>query len=111
MKILPIKFLKNITKHPRLHPKFSGGFTLIEMLVVMAIISSLSALFITSFPASQRRARDARRRSDLKQYDALLRDYAIRKGGFYPGAVEEGIKISCTGTCTENFCTAIGLSD
>lgn len=43
------------------------GFTLIELLVVITIIAILSAVGLSSFANSQRRARDARRREDMKQ--------------------------------------------
>ena len=109
MKILLIKLLKKYNFHPKITFCHTRGFTLIEMMIVMAIISSLAALFITSFPASQRRARDARRRSDLKQYDALLRNYAIGNKGYYPGANESGIEMMCTDCTGKTLCSILGL--
>lgn len=60
------------------------GFTLIEMLVVIALIGILASLAMISFGNSQKQARDAQRRSDLKQYQTLLESYANEAGGFYP---------------------------
>jgi len=43
------------------------GFTLIEILVVMVIIGILAAMGIGSYMSSQMKARDARRKQDLRQ--------------------------------------------
>lgn len=51
------------------------GFTLIELLVVIVIISILSAAAVSSFTNSQRRARDARRRSDVKAIQDASEQY------------------------------------
>jgi len=44
-----------------------SSFTLIELLIVIAIIGMLSALFLPNFMAARERARDSNRKSDLKQ--------------------------------------------
>lgn len=59
------------------------GFTLIELLIVIAILAILATLFMTMFPASQKRARDARRQSDIKQYQTALERYANKNNGNY----------------------------
>lgn len=55
------------------------GFTLVELLVVMAILSSLVALVAGGFRSAQIRGRDAQRKSDLKQIanavELLFSDY------------------------------------
>ncbi len=61
-----------------------GGFTLIELLMVMAIVSVLAGLFLVTFPATQKRGRDTKRKSDIKQYQTALEVYANKNGGFYP---------------------------
>lgn len=48
------------------------GFTLVELLVVMAIISILATVILSGFRASQRRSRDAVRKSDLRQIGQAL---------------------------------------
>lgn len=63
-----------------------NGFTLIELLIVVAILGVLTTLFVATFPAATRRARDARRESDVKQYQTALEKYANRNNGNYINA-------------------------
>jgi len=60
-----------------------NGFTLIELLIVVAIIGVLARLVIVYFPASQKRARDARRQSDITQYRTAVEKYANSHNGNY----------------------------
>lgn len=64
--------------------KACKGFTLIELLVVIAIISSLATLAFIAIQPAQRQARDARRKSDIKQYQTSLEIYANKSSGAYP---------------------------
>ncbi|MEK7111928.1 MAG: prepilin-type N-terminal cleavage/methylation domain-containing protein [Patescibacteria group bacterium] len=52
--------------------KYSRAFTLVELLVVMAIISILAIIIIGGFRSSQMRGRDAQRKSNLKQIATAL---------------------------------------
>ncbi len=83
------------TKKQRVH--FNIGFTLVELLIVIAILGGLAVMFITSYPASRRRARDANRRSDLKQYQVALEKFANANEGFYPiiGPVQVDLPAFC----------------
>lgn len=60
------------------------GFTLIELLVVISIIGILSTLILANFNAARERARDANRKSDLRQVQSGLRLY-YNDGGQFPG--------------------------
>ncbi len=81
----------------------SGGFTLVELLIVMSLISVLVTIGIVSFRGSQLRARDTQRKADLKQYQNALEVYANRKNGLYPHRLSlVNISVLCTdlGTAT-----------
>ena len=51
------------------------AFTLIEMLIVIVIIGTLAALLVPNFMNARERARDAQRKSDLKQIQKALEMY------------------------------------
>lgn len=53
----------------------SRGFTLIELLVTVGIIGILATITVASLSSTQKRARDARRLSDIKQIQNILQIY------------------------------------
>ncbi|MEK7636643.1 MAG: prepilin-type N-terminal cleavage/methylation domain-containing protein [Patescibacteria group bacterium] len=55
--------------------KKSGGFTLVELLVVIAVIGLLSSVVLASLTASRRKSRDARRVSDMRQVQIAFEFY------------------------------------
>lgn len=59
------------------------GFTLLELLIVMAILGTLAGIVIVNYPASRQRARDTQRISDLKQYQIGYESYANNNNGVY----------------------------
>lgn len=69
------------------------GFTIVELLVVVAIIGLLSAVILASVNASRQKARDARRREDLKQLQAAIELY-YSDNGHYPGPTTQGSNTS-----------------
>jgi len=77
-------------KEPKQNKK---GFTLVELLIVMAILGALVALVAGNFITSQMKARDAQRKSDLKQVSQALElfysDYER-----YP-ASDNGLIVAC----------------
>jgi general secretion pathway protein G len=59
------------------------GFTLIEMLVVISIIGILATLVAANLNSARSRARDAERKSDMKNIQTALRIY-YNDNGRYP---------------------------
>ncbi|MEK9173605.1 MAG: prepilin-type N-terminal cleavage/methylation domain-containing protein [Patescibacteria group bacterium] len=82
------------------------GFTLIEILIVVAIIGILASVVLVGLGPLQRQGRDARRISDIKQIQTGLEFY-YTKCGYYPGAVQAGV----AGTqCTARIAGLIELN-
>jgi len=67
------------------------GFTLIEILVVISIIGILATLVAANLNSARSRARDAERKSDLKNIQTALRLY-FNDYDRYPGANSGNIK-------------------
>lgn len=65
--------------------RFVRGFTLIEMLVVVSIIGILAVLVSANLNSARSRARDAERKSDLKNIATALRLY-YNDNGSYPAS-------------------------
>lgn len=70
------------------------GFTLIELLIVVTIIGLLASVVLVGLAPAQRRGRDARRLSDIKETQNALELY-YNKCRHYPGAADQG-----AGDCT-----------
>jgi general secretion pathway protein G len=72
------------------------GFTLIEMLIVVAVIAILSSVVLVGIAPVRARARDSRRLSDLRQVQNALELY-FSKCGYYPGSAQSGVCIAFPG--------------
>lgn len=71
------------------------GFTLAEIIIVFAIIAILSTYMLgSSFIASRGRARDAQRKTDLKNLSLVLETYINDHGG-YPASDNQGRILAC----------------
>lgn len=60
----------------------SKGFTLIELLIVIVIIGVLTSLLVANFVGVRVRARDAQRKSDLRQMQSALELYRADQGTY-----------------------------
>ncbi len=76
------------------------GFTMVELLVVMAILGILSTIGLTSFRTSLMKSRDAKRKSDLEQIQRALEMYN-NDYGKYPTSASG--KITTTALLTWGF--------
>src|SRR4030042_5449354 len=65
------------------------GFTLIEILIVITIIAVVSSVVGVAVVGNQAKARDATRKTDLKQIADALREYYVDHNFQYPGGEDE----------------------
>jgi len=77
-----------------------GGFTLVELLVVMLIIGLLAAIAIPSFFNQRDKARDADAKSAARTAQTAIETYATDNGGSYAGADEASL-IAIESTLTD----------
>ncbi|HUS59773.1 MAG TPA: type II secretion system protein [Nevskiaceae bacterium] len=73
------------------------GFTLIELMVVMAVIGILAGLTLTGFTAARKTARDGQRKADLEQVRSALEMCRSDTGSYPAGTLVSGNNITCGG--------------
>lgn len=64
--------------------KNKQGYTLLELLVVIAIIAIIATVGLVSFSGTQKKARDTKRRGDLRTISNALEQYYSVCGNVYP---------------------------
>jgi type IV pilus assembly protein PilA len=69
-------------------PNRNGGFTLVEVLIVIAIIALLAAIGIPQFIAYRSRSIDAQLKSDLRNAAVAVEAY-FTKRSVYPASIDE----------------------
>ncbi len=72
-----------ILLNKKMFKKRIDGFTMIELIVVIAILGLLSTIGLVSFRTAQIKGRDAQRKSDLAQIQKALEIY-YNDYGYYP---------------------------
>lgn len=78
---------------------------MIELLVVISIIGILAAVSLVSFTSAQKQARDAARKSDIRQYRDSFELFANKNSGLYPSrTTASGERASIT------LCADLGLT-
>jgi len=80
------------------HRQKRSGYTLLELLVVMAIIAILATVGLVSFNATQKKSRDTRRKGDLRSISNALEQYYAVCGSIYPTPAT-GSKVPSTVFC------------
>ncbi len=70
----------------KLQKKLQAGFTIIELLIVIAIIGILATLVLTNFQGAQAKGRDTVRKNDINSIYQKLEEY-YNENGAYPSTV------------------------
>lgn len=78
------------------------GFTLIELLVVISVIGILASIALVSFGPAQKQARDTQRKSDIRQYQNSLENFANKGSGLFPSRT--------TNIDVSTLCATLGIS-
>ena len=79
--------------------KNQKGFTLIELLVVIVIIGLLASIVMISMNNVRKKARDAKRKSDITQIQKALALYYDNHGGYPSEDWCDSSTGSCAGGC------------
>ncbi len=67
----------------KLQKRMQAGFTIIELLIVIAIIGILATLVLTNFQGAQAKGRDTVRKNDINSVYQKLEEY-YNENGSYP---------------------------
>jgi prepilin-type N-terminal cleavage/methylation domain-containing protein len=70
---------------PKTFKKVQQGFTIIELLIVIAIIGILAGLVLNNFQGAQAKARDVQRRADINAIHGKLEEYYSNNNGYPDG--------------------------
>lgn len=67
------------------------GFTIIEVVLVLAIAGLIFLMVFVALPALQRGQRDSQRRSDISRFMSQINSYQTNNGGRVPSADKDAI--------------------
>ena len=85
-------------------PHFTKAFTLVEILVVVSVIASISSVVLVGIKAAQASGRDSARQSSALQVRNALALYATDHGGVPAGSGVSGCTPQTTGGVTSDVC-------
>jgi prepilin-type N-terminal cleavage/methylation domain-containing protein len=88
------------------HSPAKKGFTMIEVLVVLAIIGILTAILVANYTEARKNSRDKLRKSDLKSLQLAIELYKAQNGSYPPAGCGRGVwswtgSSASFGSCTE----------
>lgn len=86
----------------RVRRKRSSGFTIVELLIVVVVISILAAITVVSYNGVQSRARDSKRIEKVKAIERAMELYYADNGRYPPIQDGSGAEGTC-GSQTENW--------
>lgn len=72
------------SKNIWLHRLKNGGFTIVELLIVIVVIGILASIVVVSYNGIQQKAQNINRLDDLDKITSLLALYAKNNNGLYP---------------------------
>lgn len=84
-----------------INKKHIKAFTLIELLVVISVLGILIALSTFGAQKAFENSRDTRRKSDLKEYQSALENYANGYNGLFPKRINAAGVSAATTLCTD----------
>ncbi len=74
-----------------------SGFTIIELLIVIAIIGILATLVLTNFQGAQAKGRDTVRKNDINSVYQKLEEFYNENGGYPDGNLDGTVAIGVNG--------------
>ena len=86
-----------------------AGFTIIEVMIVLAIAGLIMAIVFLAIPALQRTNRNTQRKNDAARVGSLVNDYVANNNGALPGCVQltavvcAGLNLSAATGTNEKF--------
>lgn len=75
--------------------RYSEGFTIVEMLIVVALLGIFATVLFSAYTLTQQTARDGRRKLDLEKLRQALELYRVDTQG-YPGSSTNWVNVSDT---------------
>lgn len=86
----------------------SGGFTIIEVLIVLAIAGLILLIVFLAVPTLQRNARNTQRKTDAAAVAAAVANFISNNGGTLP--IAGGVKTDATDTSSVDICSTVACA-